>query len=144
MKSNKENSIVLVTGVFDILHFEHEKFLKKASELGEVLIVGIESDKRVRQIKGEGRPINIQDKRVENLLSLGVADSVFVLPENFNKPEDHLKLLNKIKPNFLAVSSHTDHLEEKKKLMKKVGGELVVVHDQNLEISSTKMIGSSL
>lgn len=131
---------VLVTGVFDVLHFEHKNFLKKAKGLGDILLVGVESDKRVREIKGKGRPINLQEKRVESLRNLGIANKVFVLPEKFSESKDHLKFLKKIKPDFLAVSSHTAHLEKKKEIMSQVEGKLVVVHEQNPKISTTKII----
>ncbi len=56
-------TIVLVTGVFDLLHSEHKKFLTRAWEQGNILIVGIESDARVKEMKGKGRPIWNQEKR---------------------------------------------------------------------------------
>ena len=96
MKKNK----VLVTGVFDLLHKEHIEFLKKASDLGDYLIVGIESDVRVKQMKGESRPINAQKVRKENLEKLNLANEVFILPEQFSRPEDHIKLIKKIKPEY--------------------------------------------
>ena len=134
------NKKVLVTGVFDILHKEHIYFLKKAKSLGDYLIVAIESDVRVKQMKGEGRPINSQDKRKESLERLNLADEVFILPEEFNKPEHHKKLIKKIKPKFLAVSSHTKHLDKKQEILNEFGGEVVVVHDHNPEISTTNLL----
>ncbi len=136
------NSLVLVTGVFDILHEEHEKFLRKASDLADCLIVGIESDSRVQIIKGESRPINNQEVRLDNLNDLKINMRVFILPNEFNKPQDHIDLIKKIKPNFLAVSSHTEHLDKKREIMALVGGEVVVIHNHNEKISSTKIIES--
>src|SRR3990172_12032671 len=52
--------IVLVTGVFDLLHDEHRNFLKVAKKAGDFLIVGLESDTRVRALKGVGRPVHDQ------------------------------------------------------------------------------------
>lgn len=132
---------VLVTGVFDLLHEEHIKFLKKAKELGDYLIVGLESDVRVKQMKGKQRPVNNQKLRKVNLEKLNIAEEVFVLPEQFNRPEDHENLIEKIRPNFLAVSSHTKYLDKKQEILKKFGGEVVVVHKYNPKISTTKMIG---
>lgn len=131
---------VLVTGVFDILHDEHIKFLQKAKKLGDTLSIGIESDFRVRQMKGEGRPINSQSIRQQNLETLNIAQEVFVLPERFSKPEDHIALIQKIKPDFLAVSSHTKHLDEKRKILNECGGEVVVVHEHNPKISSSLIL----
>jgi len=128
---------VLVTGVFDILHDEHVKFLKKAKSLGGQLIVGLESDARVRNIKGEGRPVNLQAIRQKNLQALKISDQVIILPEKFDSPDDHLRFLQKIKPNILAVSSHTAHLEEKRQLMAEIGGIVVVAHHHNPKVSTT-------
>lgn len=129
--------LVLVTGVFDLLHIEHKKFLLKTKAIGEVLLIGLESDARVKRIKGLSRPINNQDIRISNLEEWGIADGIFVLPEEFDKPPEHAALIKLIKPNVLAVSSHTAHLEEKRQILKKVGGVVVVVHEHNPVISST-------
>lgn len=139
---DSRSKIVLVTGVFDILHQEHLNFLRKAQGLGDRLVVGLESDVRVRQLKGPDRPINPEAVRVLNLQKLGVADEVFVLPEEFSKPEQHLALLQKIKPAVLAVSESSPHLTEKQKLMAEVGGEVVVVHKHNPEISTTQILAA--
>jgi rfaE bifunctional protein nucleotidyltransferase chain/domain len=132
--------VILVTGVFDILHEEHSNFLQKAKALGGRLIVGVESDVRVRQIKGSTRPINPQSLRVENIEKLGIADTVFVLPEEFSKPEHHRQLLSKIRPTILAVSANTPHLESKQQLMQEIGGRVVIVHQHNPAISTTQII----
>ncbi|GIK84506.1 MAG: hypothetical protein BroJett025_11280 [Patescibacteria group bacterium] len=131
---------VLVTGVFDVLHEEHRNFLKKAKSLGEYLVVGIESDVRVRQIKGEGRPVNTEQLRKKNVEALAIADEVFILPEQFSKPEDHSTLIQKIRPDYLAVSSHTKHLDKKQAILEQFGGEVVVVHEYNPKISTTKLL----
>lgn len=132
--------VVLVTGVFDILHQEHHNFLKKAKALGERLIVGIESDVRVRQLKGSGRPIHTQSVRAANVTALGLADEVFILPEAFSKPEHHRALLSQIKPDILAVSSHSPHVDKKQALMQEIGGTVVVAHQHNPKISTTILL----
>jgi len=137
-QSNK--TLTLVTGVFDLLHEEHFIFLKKAKNLGDLLLVGLESDVRVRQMKGEGRPINKQEVRLENLQKSGIADFIFILPEKFSKPDDHRQLINKIRPNFMAVSSNTLFQAEKAKILAEFSAKLVVVHDFNPEFSSSKII----
>jgi D-glycero-beta-D-manno-heptose 1-phosphate adenylyltransferase len=137
VKSKKK---VLVTGVFDILHSEHIKFLQKAEALGDYLIIGIESDQRVKKMKGEGRPINPAHIRQENLKKLKLTDQVFILPEKFDQWQDHLNLIKKIKPDFLAVSSHTAHLDKKEAALEAVGGKVIVVHQHNPAISTSKLL----
>lgn len=134
---------VLTTGVFDVLHEEHTKFLQRAKALGGRLVVGIESDTRVTKIKGPDRPINSQAVRRQNLLDLHIADEVFILPEQFDSPDDHRALLQKIKPDILAVSSHSPHLDKKSRLMQEIGGRVEVVHEHNPAVSSTILITRS-
>jgi len=69
---------IWTNGCFDILHIGHIKMLQYARSLGDNLIVGIDSDQRVKQLKGTSRPVNNQDDRREFLLSLGCVDDVFV------------------------------------------------------------------
>jgi len=136
----KKATIVLVTGVFDLLHKEHLSFLTKAKAEGDVLIVAIESDKRVSQIKGSDRPIFDQETRYKNIKKLKIADLVFVLPEKFSSPRDHEELIKTIRPHILAVSSHTRHLDKKEDILKKYNGRVKIVHQHNPRISTTKLI----
>jgi D-beta-D-heptose 7-phosphate kinase/D-beta-D-heptose 1-phosphate adenosyltransferase len=132
--------IVLVTGVFDVLHYEHQNFLRKARLGGDVLIIGIESDSRVKQLKGKTRPFNSQIKRLLNLRRLGTVDEVFVLPNNFFLKARIKQLIRKINPDHLAISSHSSGLFKKKKIMKECGSDLKVVHDRNFKISTTLIL----
>lgn len=142
-QSKKEHkTIVLVTGVFDVLHDEHFKFLQKAKETADLLIIAIESDVRVKKIKGPGRPIFKQRTRVQQLEKLGIADFVFILPEEFDNPQDHVDLISNIRPDVLAVSSHTRHLDKKRQIVEKFGGVLKVVHQHNPDLSSSILINT--
>ncbi len=134
---------VLVTGIFDILHKEHINFLKKAKNSGNILLIGLETDKRVKKLKGPNRPINSIRTRIRNLQALNLADKIFSLPEKFDKPEHHRTLINQIKPDILAVSSHTPNLPAKRKLMKSISGIVKVVLSHNPKISTTKMLKSN-
>ncbi len=138
--SGHKRRLVLVTGVFDLFHQEHQNFLRKAKAEGDVLVVGVETDKRVRKDKGSNRPINDQQKRLQQLQLFPVVDLAFVLPEKFSTTEEHLSLLKLVKPHILAVSSHTPYLEEKRWLMKQVGGEVRVVYQQHADTSTTQIL----
>ena len=139
---NTHHTIVLVTGVFDLLHEEHIKFLRAAKALGDFLVVGVESDVRVRQIKGEGRPVESEQLRVQNVYNTHIPDVAFVLPEQFSTNADHEQLISEVRPNYLAVSEHTAHQTEKKVLVEKFGGQLKVVLPHNPLISTTLKIES--
>lgn len=90
-------SIVFTNGCFDILHAGHVRYLTAANTLGDVLIVGLNSDKSVKSIKGEKRPIVCQKQRAEVLAGLGCVDYVTL----FDEP-DPLKLIYIIKPDVLV------------------------------------------
>ncbi len=132
--------VVLVTGCFDILHSEHIKFLTAAKAVGDILLVGVESDQRVSQLKGLNRPVNSLKTRLKNLRQLGIADKVFSLPEKFSSPKDHLALINQIKPDILAVSSSTPHLATKRRIMKQFAGQVKIVLTHNPQISTSRML----
>lgn len=132
--------IVFVSGVFDLLHAEHIEFLRKARRAGNFLIVGIESDARVRETKGPDRPVDSQSIRVQKVLDTGLVDEIAVLPEAFHRPEHHIALMKLLSPHILAVSESSPYQEAKRQIMELVGGELQVVHEHNPEVSTTKII----
>ena len=138
----QKKNVVLVTGVFDLLHQEHKTFLQKAKAAGDILIVGIESDVRVRKIKGEGRPVQREQTRLSVIQKLSYVDEAFILPESFLSPQNHEDLIAFIKPHILAISSHSDHQDEKRALVEKYGGSLQIVHEHNPNISTTRNLSS--
>lgn len=132
--------VVFVSGVFDLFHQEHQKFLEKARQAGNFLVAGIESDARVRVIKGPDRPNDSQDVRLAAVLDSGVVDAAAILPENFDRPEHHRALIELLRPNILAVSTHSPHQEGKRAIIESVGGKLVQVLEHNPQVSTTKTL----
>ena len=132
--------IVLASGVFDLLHQEHKQFLAKAKTVGDILLVGLETDTRVSRMKGPGRPINSLSTRLDNLAQLNVADYVFGLPANFGHSKIRQDFVLKLQPHILAVSDQAPHFGEKQRIMKLVGGQVLIVHPYNSAISTTKII----
>jgi glycerol-3-phosphate cytidylyltransferase len=74
--------VVATNGCFDILHVGHVRYLTAARKLGDVLVVGLNGDDSVRQLKGEGRPVNREQDRAEVLAALESVDYVTIFPEN--------------------------------------------------------------
>lgn len=70
--------LVFTNGCFDLLHAGHVRYLRQARALGDALAVGLNSDRSVRELKGEGRPLNPQDDRAEVLAALGCVDYVVI------------------------------------------------------------------
>ena len=132
--------IVLATGVFDLLHREHQKYLSASKKAGDYLLVGVERDSRVREIKGSHRPIQDQATRVKNIINLSIADSVFLLPEEFSSQKDWEKFIQLLKPDIYAVSSQSSFLENKSNIMEKNGGVVKIVHQFNPDVSTTQII----
>ena len=74
-------TIVFTNGVFDLLHVGHVRYLQRARDLGDALLIGLNSDRCVRQIKGPERPITTESERAEVLEALGCVDGVVVFDE---------------------------------------------------------------
>ena len=90
-------TIVFTNGVFDLLHPGHVRYLRHARSLGDRLIVGINSDRSVRENKGQGRPITPQQERAEVVAALACVDEVIV----FDEPTPH-ELIARIQPDVLV------------------------------------------
>jgi rfaE bifunctional protein nucleotidyltransferase chain/domain len=99
-KWRDKNDIVFTNGCFDILHLGHIHYLYKASNLGDKLIVGINTDKSVQLIKGKNRPINNESSRANIIASLAFVDAVVLFNED--TPKELIKL---IKPKILVKGS---------------------------------------
>lgn len=89
--------IVFTNGCFDILHPGHTRYLFSARELGDYLIVAVNSDRSVRAIKGAGRPVIPQDERAELLAALGCVDGVLIFDE-----DNPLKVIQYLVPHILV------------------------------------------
>ncbi len=94
-KSDKK--IVLTNGCFDILHAGHIQYLKEAKNLGNILIIGLNSDKSTKLIKGKNRPINTELDRATVLTALEFVDYVVIFEE-----DNPFNLINLIKPDILV------------------------------------------
>ncbi|GAC1309070.1 MAG: hypothetical protein NVSMB24_23860 [Mucilaginibacter sp.] len=89
--------VVFTNGVFDLIHIGHITYLAKAAELGDNLIIGLNSDSSVKRIKGETRPINNQDSRAALLAALFFVDAVVIFGE-----DDPLNLITALMPDILV------------------------------------------
>ena len=81
-RRNPDKKIVFTNGCFDILHIGHLRYLKQAAGMGDILIVGLNSDKSVRRIKGENRPVNQEADRAEMLSGYSFIDYIVIFEED--------------------------------------------------------------
>ena len=89
---------IIVNGTFDILHRGHVELLEHAKSLGEFLLVCIDTDRRVKELKGEGRPINNQADRAFMLQGLKCVDAVWT----FDSEEDLERICEMYQPNVMV------------------------------------------
>lgn len=91
----KGNKVVFTNGCFDILHVGHLRYLEEAKALGDILIVGVNSDASVKRLKGETRPIVTENDRAEMLLGLKCVDYVAIFEE-----DTPIELIEAVKPDI--------------------------------------------
>ncbi len=134
-KVRGKKKIVFTNGCFDILHAGHADYLNKAKSLGDILVVGINSDASVRRIKGEKRPILPQQMRAYLLDNLKPVDYVVIFEE-----DTPLELIKAIKPDVLVKGADWD-------LERIVGADFVLSYGGRVEripfsfdISTSKII----
>ena len=112
--------IVFTNGCFDLLHPGHTRYLWSARGLGDFLIVAVNSDRSVRAIKGEGRPVFGQKERAELLAALGCVDAVVIFDE-----EDPLRVIERLLPDVLVKGGDWEEDEIiGASVVKEAGGEI--------------------
>lgn len=96
----KDKKIVFTNGCFDLLHLGHIDYLSKAADFGDIMIIGLNSDKSVTKIKGSNRPITDEKSRSAILASLFFVDAIILFDE-----ETPLALIEIIQPDVLIKGS---------------------------------------
>ena len=133
-------TVVTTNGCFDILHVGHVRYLQEARALGDMLVVGVNSDSTVRKLKGPERPVVPEHERVEILAALECVDYVTVFPE-----DTPVELILAIKPNVHVKGGdyRPGELIEAP-AVRSVGGRVEVVNFTSTETqgrSTTNLIG---
>jgi rfaE bifunctional protein nucleotidyltransferase chain/domain len=126
--------IVLTQGSFDLVHIGHARYCEQAKSHGDVLIVGVDSDEKVRDRKGRNRPIVPQEERMEMLTHLRSVDYV-VLKELRAKQYNLIKL---IKPDVLVATTATYDQDTIKRL-EKICGKVVVLEPMATTSTTAKI-----
>lgn len=130
------DSLVLVGGCFDVIHFGHVKFLKAARALGDLVVVLLESDESLED-KKKRKKIHTQAQRAAMLSALSMVDYVIALPSGLTD-EDYEALTRTLKPAVIAITQGDPLSAEKERQAKLVGGVVTVAipEVENLSTSS--------
>jgi rfaE bifunctional protein nucleotidyltransferase chain/domain len=121
-EKKKGKKIVLTNGCFDLLHVGHLHLLRQAKNLGDVLVVAVNSDSSVRQLKGSGRPIVVLEERVEILAALETVDYVTQFDD-----ADPYRVIQQLQPDVLVKGG--DWQKENV-----IGGDLVEQNGGTVEV----------
>lgn len=118
-----DKKVVFTNGCFDILHIGHIRYLQQAAKLGDILVVGLNSDSSVKRLKGEERPINTESDRAEMLSALAFVDYVVIFED-----DTPLQLIKTIQPDVLVKGGDyaPDEVVGKKEVEDR-GGRLVLI-----------------
>jgi rfaE bifunctional protein nucleotidyltransferase chain/domain len=126
--------IVLTSGSFDMVHVGHARYLEKAKEFGDVLVVGVDSDAKVKKRKGESRPIVPEEERVQMLAHMRSVDLVTLKYPD----EPQWELIKRIQPDTLIVTKET-YTPETITQLEEICGRVVVLEPQAETSTSAKI-----
>lgn len=127
IRADRENGsrVVLANGCFDVLHVGHVRYLAGARDLGDVLVVGVNSDEQVVRLKGPGRPILPAEDRAEIVAALESVTYVTVFDEPTVK-----ELLLALKPDVHAKGTdYTEDTVPERNVVRSYGGKVAIVGD---------------
>lgn len=132
-----DSKIVLANGCFDLLHVGHVRYLTGAKAIGDILVVGVNSDRQTRFLKGNGRPFVPENERAELVSGLRCVDFVTI----FDEPTVE-QLLLAIRPDFHAKGTdYTTETVPEHEIVRSYGGAVVIVGDPK-DHSTTELINS--
>jgi glycerol-3-phosphate cytidylyltransferase len=120
---NEGKTVVFTNGCFDILHVGHLRYLQEAKELGDILIVGVNSDESVSRLKGPTRPINKQNDRAEMLAGLKPVDYTVIFTE-----DTPVEIIDELKPSIHVKGG--DYKKEdlpETPIVEKNGGKVIIL-----------------
>lgn len=128
-------TIILTNGCFDLVHVGHIRYLSAAKALGGFVVLGLNSDRQVRQLKGEGRPFMPELERAETMAAIRFVDVVTIFDEPTVK-----ELILSIRPDLHAKGTdYTTETVPEREIVRSYGGRVVIVGDPK-DHSSTELI----
>jgi len=130
----KGEKIVLTQGSWDLVHVGHARYIKEAKDRGDVLVVAVDSDKKIRKRKGPERPVVPQRERMEMISHLAYVDYVVLK----NVSEEKWALIKLLKPDVLIATEET-YNKEKAKEVAKLCGKLIILKPRATTSTTAKL-----
>jgi D-glycero-beta-D-manno-heptose 1-phosphate adenylyltransferase len=118
--------IVLTSGSFDLIHMGHVKYLTRAKEFGKILVVGVDSDAKIRKRKGPDRPMVPEGERLEMLAHQRPVDLIYLKDES----EPRWGLIKAVRPDVLVLSEDHSYSDEDQAALLEYVGEIQVLERQ--------------
>jgi cytidyltransferase-like protein len=133
--------VVLIGGVFDVIHYGHLGFFKAAKAHGDYLVIAIEPDAFIKKCK-QRIPVHTQEQRAEILSHLDMVDAVIMLPL-MGGYKDYLDLVEKIHPSVIAITEGDPYQAEKEKQAASIGAHVVAVVNRSSGFSTSQILRHS-
>ena len=127
--------IVLTQGSWDLIHIGHARYMQEAKKYGDLLVVGVDSDEKIRSRKGPERPIVPQEERMEMITHLRHVDLVAL--KQLQDPKWHMIKL--VSPDVLIATKRQGYSKEELKELKKYCGKIVMLEAQATTSTSAKI-----
>jgi D-beta-D-heptose 7-phosphate kinase/D-beta-D-heptose 1-phosphate adenosyltransferase len=127
--------IVLTSGSFDLVHLGHVKYLARAKELGDVLVVGVDSDEKIRHRKGEDRPMVPEGERLEMLAHQRPVDLIFLKEEG----GERWALIKAVRPDVLVLTEDHGYSEEELTELRDLCASIEVLERQSAVTTSERI-----
>ena len=118
--------IVLTSGSFDLVHLGHVKYLARAKELGDVLVVGVDSDAKIRRRKGEDRPLVPERERLEMLAHQRPVDLLYLKEEGGERWD----VIKAVEPDVLVLTADHSYTDEDLTALGEICGDIAVIERQ--------------
>src|SRR3954468_14901941 len=128
-------TIVLTSGSFDLIHLGHVKYLARAAELGDVLVVGVDSDAKIKARKGADRPMVPESERLELLAHQRPVDYIFLKPLD----EPRWALIKAVRPDVLVLTADHSYSDADLEALKEFVGSIQVLERQAAVTTSERI-----
>jgi len=128
-------SVVLTSGSFDLIHLGHVKYLARAKEFGDVLVVGVDADSKIRRRKGEDRPMVPEQERLEMLAYQRPVDLIHLKHDD----DERWALIKAAKPDVLVLTAGHSYSADEQEALLELCGRIEVVERQSSVTTSERI-----